>query len=132
MKKVEISNKFYLVVVYIFLIYSLLINLITFSFDFFTIVKLFLIVLTTLLVFIKHIKLKLGLQIITVMNIIGSILVIISLFIKFGIDNKLSRSLIDIIYIIFDLIVSFYVFFGTKRFLSHKKNTAPPKKNDNH
>jgi hypothetical protein len=58
MKKIEISNRLFQIVLYIFLIYGLLANLLLFTMNFVSILKLVLGIAVLILLIIKHEKVK--------------------------------------------------------------------------
>jgi hypothetical protein len=119
MKKIKISNKIYKITLYFFLTYGLLLNLLLFNLNIVPILKLSLGITALILLIIKHEKVKIITQIILSMSILGILLQVISILIKFGINEKLNYGSIDYISMLVILIVSIYLFIGSRKYITH-------------
>ena len=119
MKKIEISNKLYKIVLYIFLIYGLLTNMLLFTVNIIPILKLVLGITTLVLLMIKHVKVKILTQIILFMSILGVVLQGISILIKVGINEKLNYGITDYISMVVILVISVYLFIGSRKYITH-------------
>ena len=115
MKKIEITNNFFKVLMYIFLIYNLLINLVSFSLDIYSVLSTSLVVVTLVLLLLKHKKVKLFTQIYTVIKIIGSSL-LVSIIMKVGVNININYNVSDLIIMFIDFCFCIYLFIGSKKY----------------
>jgi hypothetical protein len=118
MKKIEISNKLFNLIVYVFLIYGIIANLLMLKVDISSIIKLVIGVIVFVLFLIKHEKFKLFIQIISVLSIVSVILQVISIIIKIGINEKPTYGIIDYILMLIIFIISVYLFVGSKKYIN--------------
>ena len=127
-KKIELSNKYFNAVLYVFLFHIILINIVSFTFGFFTLLKLGLTITTLVFLLLKHEKVKLLIQIITMMNIIGIVLIYISIIIKLGISREIKYNSFNLVYMLIELIISIYLFIGiNKNTCAHSTRSATPR-----
>lgn len=113
-----IEKKIYYLLLYVFILSSIIFNLLYINIGFLYLFKLIIFLFTLILVVIKFNKILILIKILTLMNIMGIIFQFISIYIKFILNQKNLYTSIDFLISILSFFISFYLFLESKKHLT--------------